>query len=137
MVGEFYRAQSEYHRAQAEYHTTQAARCARLAEREDAREPVPAAPPPMPDARIGVRDVAQLLNRPVSFVYRHTSPSSDLPPMPHRRLAANGKISFIREEVLAWAAQYEIVEQAGPIETIAARELERRARRSPTNFTER
>lgn len=52
------------------------------------------------DTRLGVRELAEAVGRPRSWVYRHTSPKGDLAPIPHRRL--DGLLVFIAGEVRDW-----------------------------------
>jgi hypothetical protein len=58
-----------------------------------------------PETRLGVVEVADALNRPRSFVYRHTSPKSGLPQLPHRRM--DGALTFTAGDLRAWLSQHE------------------------------
>jgi len=53
-----------------------------------------------PETRLGVPEVAAAVGRPRSWVYRHTSPSGDLAPIPHRRL--DGLLVFTAGDVRDW-----------------------------------
>jgi predicted DNA-binding transcriptional regulator AlpA len=53
-----------------------------------------------PETRLGVRELAEAVGRPRSWVYRHASPRGDLAPMPHRRL--DGLLVFTAGEVRDW-----------------------------------
>ncbi len=53
-----------------------------------------------PETRLGVRELAEAVGRPRSWVYRHTSPAGDLAPIPHRRL--DGLLVFTAAEVRDW-----------------------------------
>jgi hypothetical protein len=59
------------------------------------------------DARMTVADVADALSRPKSWVYRHTSPASGLPRLPHRKL--DGELTFLVGEVRQWIEDHEDV----------------------------
>jgi hypothetical protein len=53
-----------------------------------------------PETRVGVRELAEAIGRPRSWVYRHASPRGDLAPIPHRRL--DGLLVFTAGEVRDW-----------------------------------
>jgi hypothetical protein len=52
------------------------------------------------ETRLGVRQLAEAVGRPPSWVYRHASPKGDLAPIPHRRL--DGLLVFTAGEVRTW-----------------------------------
>jgi predicted DNA-binding transcriptional regulator AlpA len=52
------------------------------------------------ETRLGVRELAEAVNRPRSWVYRHTSLGGDLAPIPHRRL--DGLLVFVAGEIREW-----------------------------------
>ncbi len=58
-----------------------------------------------PETRMTVADVAEAAGRPKSWVYRHTSPASGLPLIPHRKL--DGELVFAAGEVRAWIRDHE------------------------------
>jgi len=53
-----------------------------------------------PETRLGVRELAEAIGRPRSWVYRHTSPRGDLAPIPHGRL--DGLLVFTAGAVRDW-----------------------------------
>lgn len=58
------------------------------------------------ETRIDVREAAEALGRPVSFVYRHTSAKSDASDrLPHRKL--DGELLFVVGELRTWIADHE------------------------------
>lgn len=59
-----------------------------------------------PDTRIGVRELAQAMNRPVSWVYRRTAARSHKAPLPCHRL--DGRVEFVVGEIRAWLASHEV-----------------------------
>jgi predicted DNA-binding transcriptional regulator AlpA len=59
------------------------------------------------ETRLGVRQVAEAIGRPVSWVYRRTAEKSTKAPLPHRRL--DGELVFVAAEVRAWIAGHEAV----------------------------
>ena len=66
------------------------------------------------DTRLGVRELAEALGRPRSWVYRHTSKRSGLPLLPHRRL--DGDLMFVAREIRDWVQTHEdVVVHAGRI----------------------
>ena len=62
------------------------------------------------ETRLGVRELAEAVGRPRSWVYRHTAPAGDLAPIPHRRL--DGLLSFVAGEVRDWLRANEEVKAA-------------------------
>lgn len=69
-----------------------------------------------PDTRLGVRETAEALGRPVSFVYRGTSEKASAGDrIPHRKLA--GELTFVVGELRSWIRDHE--------ETITAGRLDR------------
>lgn len=59
------------------------------------------------ETRLGVREVAEAIGRPVSWVYRRTSEKSDKAPLPFRKL--DGELVFTAGEVRAWVESHETV----------------------------
>jgi predicted DNA-binding transcriptional regulator AlpA len=59
------------------------------------------------ETRLGVRELAEALGRPRSWVYRHTSKRSGLQLLPHRKL--DGDVVFVAAEIRAWVASHEDV----------------------------
>lgn len=59
------------------------------------------------DTRMSAVDVGEALRRPKSWVYRHTSPASGLPLLPHRKL--DGELVFVAGEVRDWVRTHEDV----------------------------
>jgi hypothetical protein len=57
------------------------------------------------DTRMTANDVGASLHRPKSWVYRHTSPASGLPLLPHRKL--DGELVFVAGEVRDWVRMHE------------------------------
>lgn len=57
------------------------------------------------ETRLGVREAAEAIGRPVSWVYRRTSPKSAKAPLPHRRL--DGELVFLAGELRAWVEGHE------------------------------
>lgn len=62
------------------------------------------------ETRLGVRELAEAVGRPRSWVYRHTAPSGDLAPIPHRRL--DGLLVFLAGEVRDWLRANEEVKRS-------------------------
>ena len=60
-----------------------------------------------PDVRIGVRELGEALDRPESWVYRHTSPKSGLPLLPHRKF--DSQLVFVVGEIRTWIHENEAV----------------------------
>lgn len=76
------------------------------------------------ETRMTVSDVCEALGRPKSWCYRHTSPASGLPRLPHRKL--DGELVFLAGEVRQWVREHEdIVVQATSITPISARRRRR------------
>jgi len=59
------------------------------------------------ETRLNVRELAEAVGRPRSWVYRHTAPKGDLAPIPHRRL--DGLLVFVAGEVREWLGANEEV----------------------------
>jgi predicted DNA-binding transcriptional regulator AlpA len=59
------------------------------------------------ETRLGVRELAEALDRPRSWIYRHTSPKSGLELLPHRKL--DGELTFPAGEIRTWLKQHEDV----------------------------
>ena len=66
-----------------------------------------------PTTRLDVREAAEALNRPTSYVYRHTSTKSGLAPIPHRKL--DGELVFLAGELRAWMERHEETVIAAPV----------------------
>lgn len=60
-----------------------------------------------PETRLGVRETAEAIGRPVSWVYRRTGEKSDKAPLPHRKL--DGELVFLAGELRAWIEGHEAV----------------------------
>jgi hypothetical protein len=58
------------------------------------------------DTRLGVREVAEAIGRPKSWVYRRTSAASGKALLPFRRL--DGELVFTAGELRAWLKRHEI-----------------------------
>lgn len=69
------------------------------------------------ETRIGVPEVAECLERPESFVYRHTKEEAENP-IPHAKL--EGRLRFRIGEVRTWLRETEEVEEALPMTSTAA-----------------
>ena len=59
------------------------------------------------ETRLGVREAAEAIGRPVSWVYRRTGEKSSKAPLPHRKL--DGEIVFVAGELRAWIEGHETV----------------------------
>jgi hypothetical protein len=57
------------------------------------------------ETRLGVREAAEAIGRPVSWVYRRTGEKSAKAPLPHRKL--DGEIVFTAGELRAWIDGHE------------------------------
>lgn len=55
-----------------------------------------------PETRLGVREVAEALGRPRSWVYRHTGRKCGRALLPHRKF--EGELVFLAGELRAWLA---------------------------------
>jgi hypothetical protein len=74
-----------------------------------------------PQVRLGVRELAEALGRPKSWVHRHSRS------LPHRLLS--GRLVFAAGEVRGWLRQAERIEvPGGGVEALVVR---RRSRRAP------
>jgi predicted DNA-binding transcriptional regulator AlpA len=60
-----------------------------------------------PETRLGVREVAEAIGRPASWVYRRTAEKSAKAPLPHRKL--DGELVFTAGELRAWIEGHESV----------------------------
>jgi len=58
-----------------------------------------------PETRIGVRELAEAVGRPRSWVYRRTAPNGQRSLLPHRKL--DGELVFVVGEIRAWLRGYE------------------------------
>ena len=59
------------------------------------------------ETRLGVREAAEAIGRPVSWVYRRTGEKSAKAPLPHRKL--DGEIVFTAGELRAWLKGHETI----------------------------
>jgi hypothetical protein len=59
------------------------------------------------ETRLGVREAAEAIGRPVSWVYRRTGEKSEKAPLPHRKL--DGELVFTAGELRAWVEGHETV----------------------------
>jgi hypothetical protein len=59
------------------------------------------------ETRLGVREVAEAIGRPISWVYRRTGDKSDKAPLPHRKL--DGELVFTAGEIRTWIERYEVI----------------------------
>ncbi len=57
------------------------------------------------DTRIGVRELAEAMGRPRSWVYRRTAPNGEWAPIPHRKL--DSELVFVVEEIRSWVREHE------------------------------
>ena len=57
--------------------------------------------------RIGVRELAEALGRPKSWVYRRTGRGGNHAPLPHKKL--DSELVFVVEEIRRWLTQHEEV----------------------------
>lgn len=64
------------------------------------------------ETRLGVRDVAEAIGRPRSWIYRRTGEKCPKARLPHRRL--DGELVFLAGELRTWLDAHEIV-MAAPI----------------------
>ena len=76
-----------------------------------------------PQTRIGVKDLAEAMGRPKSWIYRHTAPGSQLPPLPHRKL--DGGLVFVVGEIRSWLESHE-TRLVGPLRVLSNRAATRR-----------
>ena len=58
-----------------------------------------------PETRIGVKELAEALGRPKSWVYRRTGKNAEKAPLPHRKL--DGELVFVVAEIRAWLVEHE------------------------------
>lgn len=95
--------------------------------------PVEQSPPPTwrekvwlvpPETRLGVREVAEAIGRPRSWVYRRTGAKSRKAPLPHRLL--DGELMFVAGELRRWIETHEVVVAAAGL--CAQRQGKARAR---------
>lgn len=63
------------------------------------------------ETRLGVQELSQALDRPRSWIYRHTSARSGLALLPHRKL--DGELVFVAGEIRAFIQENETVLVAG------------------------
>ena len=65
------------------------------------------------ETRLGVRECAEAIGRPVSFVYRHTSEKCEAGDrLPHKKL--DGELTFVAGELRAWILEHEETITSGP-----------------------
>ena len=61
-----------------------------------------------PETRLGAKEAAEAIGRPVSYVYRGTSAKADGARIPHRKM--DGELIFVAGELRAWMlAQEEVI----------------------------
>jgi predicted DNA-binding transcriptional regulator AlpA len=66
-----------------------------------------------PSTRLGVREAAEALGRPRSFIYRHTTAKcASAERLPCRRL--NGELVFVAGELRTWLEQHEEIINRAP-----------------------
>jgi len=69
-----------------------------------------------PETRIGVREVAEAVNRSADWVYRATSSKlaskAGRDPLPCRKL--DGELTFTAGSVRTWLTRFEVIVNAGP-----------------------
>jgi predicted DNA-binding transcriptional regulator AlpA len=58
------------------------------------------------ETRLGVRELREALDRPQSWIYRHTSPKSGLQLLPCKKL--DGELVFLAGEIRTWIQRNEI-----------------------------
>ncbi len=71
-----------------------------------------------PETRIGVRELADAMGRPRSWVYRRTAPNGERAPIPHRKL--DSELVFVVEEIRSWVRQHET--EVTPLVRLAGRQ---------------
>ena len=59
-----------------------------------------------PEVRIGTTELCEALDRPESWVYRHTCGSGNQPRLPHRKV--EGRLVFLVGEVREWLMRQEV-----------------------------
>lgn len=64
-----------------------------------------------PNVRLGVKELAEAVGRPKSWLYRHTGKAGRCPRIPHRRI--DGELTFVVGEVRVWLIEHEVVEVLG------------------------
>jgi hypothetical protein len=70
------------------------------------------------ETRLGVREAAEALGRPVSFVYRHTSEkAAGGARLPHRRL--DGELVFVAGELRSWLREHEETIEPGRMDRLS------------------
>ena len=77
------------------------------------------------ETRLGVHEVAEALDRPKSWVYRHCSERTGLALLPHRNL--DSALAFVAGELRTWVAEHEDVIVRAPRPTRLAALLQRSA----------
>ncbi|CAN5872266.1 hypothetical protein BH11GEM2_BH11GEM2_06700 [soil metagenome] len=79
-----------------------------------------------PETRLGVREAAEALGRPKSWVYRHTAEKGmGEDRLPHRKL--DGELLFVAGELRAWLTTHEEVVVRGHVDRAALSLTARRA----------
>lgn len=73
------------------------------------------------DTRLGVRELAEALDRSADFVYRHTAPGGTVARIPHRKL--DGALVFAAGEIREWIKETEIVVATTPMTPKLGRQL--------------
>jgi hypothetical protein len=64
------------------------------------------------ETRLGTREAAEAIGRPVSWVYRRTGEHCPNAPLPHRRL--DGELVFLAGELRAWLEEHEVNPELPP-----------------------
>jgi len=60
-----------------------------------------------PETRVTVAQLAEMLGRPKSFIYRHIKPRNGCEPIPHRKL--DGQIVVVLSQAREWVRRHEIL----------------------------
>lgn len=71
------------------------------------------------ETRLGVRDVAEAIGRPRSWIYRRTGEKCPNARLPHRRL--DGELVFLAGELRTWLDSHEIIMAAPVVRLTRAR----------------
>ncbi|MDB4875728.1 MAG: hypothetical protein JWM41_2174 [Gemmatimonadetes bacterium] len=63
------------------------------------------------ETRLGVRELAEAIGRPLSWCYRHTSTKTGVALLPYRKL--DGELVFVASEIRTWIAEHEEIIERG------------------------